>query len=1099
MTPLAALPIPMATTSPPLGAIMDNSNPGQPWQSAASFVSSSLNTADFVPAHRRHHLAVAVMLAMGVPWAGTAIADACTGRHTVIGTAVTSACQLGDGERVTVTADGSIRVSNGAAVTQQDVVNRQAGFLNAGTLQGERGMVIRGGAFVGKWVNDRQGTITGSDAALVIDHSEVSAEIRNLGTLVATGSDGYAVRTDDATLDGFNNSGVIEARDAAEGGVLMRDTVVVGNLRNSGSIGGAEASDGLILRGGQVLGSLVNSGQLKAGSTPLEITGAVVLGDVRNSGAITSRDGGATISNSHILGRFVNSGRIASNMTSFWIGNTVIDGGFVNTGSIDSGSSTGIRNSVLGSFTNNGTLTSGSGDTQMGDTLVKGDFINRGTIATGRTGFNGLSIYGGSIGGNLINQGTLDGGHFGSALYLDQGAVIVGDLRNKGLAQGRTGIELHGAHIIGSLVNSGSLLGAIDSFEDHGTGLLATGGGIGGNLVNSGKISGFDAGVRLTGVKVAGDILNTGTILGTDGGGLSLENTRVQRLENRGMVQGDYTAVSIGEGSQVSELVNYGTLHGFEYALFVDDESTLTTLTIAGTQARFDGDIYAPRTKAYLNSNALYRMEGGDSFLVKSLLNRGTLALDAPTAGLRAARLDGDYTQASGAVLRTTVGSAQNYGQLAVSGTATLPSNARIDVKLLNTGTAFDVNRLADVLSASTLVSDGTFKVTSNSALFKFGAVKDGNTVDLTLAAKSTSGVSDAASAAGLTYAAGAAAVVDRQLVVGTTSTLTPYFVGASSQAEVAATLAQSVPVDNSALRTSQAALSAISQAVQSRMSLATPGGSAAGLWQQPFNYSGNRAEAGGATAGNMIGVDTALSSTHRVGLGFAYANGNAASVSGSEQRDQFDLWQFLGYSSHRLDANTEWMLYGGAGNSRVDAERTLRMGAGAGTAHARYDSLVATVGSSLAQTYRLSDTTQWVPSVRLDFNHVHEGSYRERGASSLQPLLLNVAARDTEQLIAGFDTRLEHQLAPATQLRVSLGIGYDLLNVDGNRQAAFAGAADQSFTVTPERASPWLMRGGIGVASTFKNGSELSLNWDAQNRSDYTDQTATVSMKVPF
>jgi hypothetical protein len=41
-------------------------------------------------------------------------------------------------------------VASGAAIIQEDVVNRQAGFLNAGRVQGEQGMVIRGGAFVGK-------------------------------------------------------------------------------------------------------------------------------------------------------------------------------------------------------------------------------------------------------------------------------------------------------------------------------------------------------------------------------------------------------------------------------------------------------------------------------------------------------------------------------------------------------------------------------------------------------------------------------------------------------------------------------------------------------------------------------------------------------------------------------------------------------------------------------------------------------------------------------------------------------------------------------------------------------------------------------------
>lgn len=1083
---------------------MDNSNPGQHWQSAAPLSSSSLDAFSQMPRHRRNGLAVAVMFALGIPWAGTALADSCPSRHNTIRTSV-AGCQLGAGERVAITLSGGVGVTEGAAVSQVDVINAQAGFLNLGSVEGEQGMLIRGGVFAGKWVNGLQGRMMGSDSALVIDQADVRAQIRNLGTLRTTGSGSYAVSTDGATLDAFNNGGIIEALGSAEGGVSMRDTLVRGELRNSGRIGGSASSEGLVFQGGEVRGAVLNSGRLEGSSTAFEISDASILGDVRSSGLITSGAEGAVISDSHVFGRFVNSGRITSGMNALRIEHAVIDGGFVNTGTVSSSAGIDISDSVLGSFINTGELTAQDGDTHLTQTLVKGDFINRGTIATGRTGANGLSISGGSIEGGLFNTGTLDGGSFASGLFMNEGAVIVGDLRNTGVAQGRTGMEFRNAHVLGSLVNSGSVLGAVDNFEDNGTGLLAVNSDIGGNLVNSGVISGFDAGVRLTNVKVAGDIVNSGYIVGSEGGGLDLETTSAQRLVIRGSVTGQDTALSIEEGSHVKELAVYGELFGFETAVTVDDDSTLDTLTIGGTETVLHGQVEAPNTRAYITSNALFRLTSRDPFSIKSLLNRGTLSLVAPETGLRAARVIGDYTQASGAVLQTEVSNAQSYGQLTVSGTATLGSNARIDVKLLNSGTAFNVDRLADVLSAGNLVSDGTFKVTSNSALFNFNAAKDGNTLDLTLAAKGANGVAEAASAAGLKQAAGAAAVVDRQLNLGAASTLTPYFVGASSQAEVAATLAQSVPVDNSALRTSQAALSAIGQVVQSRMSLGRADSTNAGLWQQPFNYSGNRTNASGAAGGSVIGVDTALSSTHRVGLAFAYADGSAGnggsanSLAVSQQRDQLDLWQFLGYSSHRLDANTEWMLYGGAGNSHVNAERTLSTSVGSGTAHARYDSLVATVGSSLAQTYSLSDSTQLVPSVRLDFNHVYEGSYQERGANGLQPLLLDVAARDTEQLIAGFDARLEQRLAPRTQLRVNLGVGYDLLNADGDRQAAFAGAADQWFTVSGERASPWLTRAGVGVASTFRNGSEMSLSWDAQSRSDYTDQAATLSAKMPF
>ncbi|WP_263265163.1 autotransporter outer membrane beta-barrel domain-containing protein, partial [Pseudomonas sp. RIT-PI-S] len=481
----------------------------------------------------------------------------------------------------------------------------------------------------------------------------------------------------------------------------------------------------------------------------------------------------------------------------------------------------------------------------------------------------------------------------------------------------------------------------------------------------------------------------------------------------------------------------------------------------------------------------------GDSWTVDSLVNRGTLVLGRPAIRGTVASVTGDYVQGSGAVLRTQVKDNTHYGQLVVSGTATLPSQARIDVDVANASQPFTVSRLQNVLSAGSLQSDGTFAVTSNSALFDFGAVKDANTVDLTLSAKSTRGVSAAANAAGLSQAKGAAQVLDQQLALGSASALTPYFVSATSNAEVASSLAQTLPQNNDSLRASQAALSAIGLAVQERMGIANGLLGADGLanqasfWSKPFSYASGH---GGGSQGSVMGMDTRLSPTSRAGFAFAYANGENANPQG--QSSQLDLWQFLGYRSYALAPNTELMLYAGAGNNTVEGERTLNLAGASGTAKGSYDSVTATVGASLGHSFQLSEQTRLLPALRLDFNHIRDEAYREHGADSLSPLLLEVDARRSNQLIAGLDGTLGHQFTPRTALKLNLGVGYDLINDDGAVRAAFAGAPGQRFTVAGEQASPWLLRSGAGLATTFSNGAELSVNYDAQTRSDFTDQT---------
>jgi hypothetical protein len=38
-----------------------------------------------------------------------------------------------------------------------------------------------------------------------------------------------------------------------------------------------------------------------------------------------------------------------------------------------------------------------------------------------------------------------------------------------------------------------------------------------------------------------------------------------------------------------------------------------------------------------------------------------------------------------------------------------------------------------------------------------------------------------------------------------------------------------------------------------------------------------------------------------------------------------------------------------------------------------------------------------------------------------------------------------------------------------------------------------------LGVATRWRNGAELSLDYDAQTRMDFTDQVASVRASVPF
>lgn len=1071
-----------------------------------------------------------------------AAADSCRRGTTAISTSVRISCLLQADEALLVTPTGRLASSRGAAVR---VTGTAAGRItNAGMLSGPVGIAIDDSPGVGPIYNS--GTLSARIDALRITDSRVNGTLRNAGSLqTAADAQAHAVIVLDRVVlnGGFANSGSL-AGQSARNAVLINKSTLIGNIDNSGIITGGES--GFSLLDSEVRGSLRNSGELQANQSTLLLARSHLTGDLFNSGLVSGYLG---VQDTTIDGRWVNAGTIRGQLesSSMDVEHAVIRGGLYNLGSVYSSEGVDIGNSVLKRFQNDGLFHLDEGQLSFTHTVIQGDLLNRGTIAPAYYGFAGLGLYGGEVQGNLVNSGTLEGGYQGDALHVERQARIAGNLLNSGYIVGGIGVRFEQMSLGGDFINSGRIIGHFQTDYETGPGVLVSDSALGGSFRNSGSISGLQSGVALERTRLAGDLINNGRIVAprralavTDstlaGGlvnrgyigvfdtgeprdfdpesvGVSFNGSTLRgRALNTGTLQGNAIGVQLSDSVLADGLVNSGTLQGARYSLYVDSTSRLDNLYIAGTHARFQGTVVAPATTVTVYSDARYRMQAADSWNVKAFVNRGTLTLGARTqtdGGLIG--INGDYLQTPGAVLQVEVRDAAHYGFAAVSGTATLPSQARIDVDVGQARQPISSTSLDRVLSASHLVSDGTFAVTSNSALFNFDARKVDDHVDLLLTRKAASSVASAAREAGLPASSLAAAqVLDRQLALGSASSLTPFFVGATSTEQVASRLTQALPMDNAALRAHQATLASMGHALQDRLQQVTGlsalgldahGAPASGLWSQPFSYrSGLGQSSVEGAAGTLLGFDVRHSAQRRSGWAFAYANGGTGNQQANgQQRSQLDLWQFLGYSSYTLAPQTELMVYGGAGRNRVDADRRLSIAGLGGSAKGEYDSVMATLGASLGHALQLDASTRLIPSLRLDFNHIREGAYREHGSSDLAPLMLKVAARATDQLIAGLDGKLEKSLGAATQLSLNLGVGYDLINRPASTQAAFAGAADQRFRVTAEASSPWLLRGGLGLSTRLQNGAQLSLNYTAQARSDFTDQVASIEASLPF
>lgn len=745
---------------------------------------------------------------------------------------------------------------------------------------------------------------------------------------------------------------------------------------------------------------------------------------------------------------------------------------------------------TFGSVTNAGTITSNV--VGVGIINSSGVLIDNKATGTISGTSSGIDIYGSSYVTRIDNAGTISGG-----------AGILLEPDSEGVA---------GTPTIGELNNSGLITGNV-------AGIYAASGLIEGDLVNqaSGTIAG-DTAIILSGSEVTGAIRNSGHITG-DVIGIQLSNSTVGSIVNAAgaTISGALTGIQIDTGSTIQTIVNSGTISGgMGASIYADAETSLTSIQIDGNNtAKFQGTVSALNADMVLRQNATFTLLGNQVIAIDTFQNNGTLALGS-TPYFQSATIYGDYSQSSTGTLQVNVNDASDYGKLLVNGTATLGSNAKIFVNVAIPGTPFDVSSLSGVLRATTLNSDGTFSVRDNSTLFNFGAVKNGNNIDLTLQAASQqpdegsggSSVEKIVRNLGNSPAGPAARVLDQAFAQNPQGALASHFIGLTSEQQVSDAVTQTLPLfTGGTASATSSTLSGINRVIQARQG--SNSGLSSGdepvaqdnLWIKTFGSWADQDERSGIsgfdaqTQGLAIGVDGAFSEEARLGVAFAYANTNVDSSSHIAPQDaQIDTFQLIGYGSYALAPDTELNFQIDAGQNRNEGKRHMPFADA--TAKADYDSYSAHAGIGLGHTLHFSEAVSFVPSVRADYTWIGDESYKEKGAGALN---LDVDSRDVEELIFSVDGKLNYSVTEATVLSANLGAGYDAINETSAISSAYAGAPGGVFTTRGLDPSPWLGRAGLGLSHTLDNGTEVSLRYDAESRSDYLNQGASIKARWAF
>jgi autotransporter family porin len=1107
--------------------------------------------------------------ANGVDLYGVEIGGRLENAGTITGNLALESVHMGKGLLNSGTLDGSLRAYNvstySGGVINSGLISNQLNLtnlsiagdvLNSGqvsSLTSGQGLAVNATLLDGNLINT--GKLYSPVNALTMLGGNISGSLVNAG-VIATDSgnpDSIGILLSGVTIGkNLENSGSITGGTGIStirsSGLGSRGAnTIAGDLLNSGQITGTHGA-AISLRGMEIYGNLNNTGTLNGTDNGLAIDGSGVRGNLLNDGTILGGGTGILLSSGEVQKDLVNNGTITANNASIALDHSTVAGALVNAGTLNGSilldtasvgavGNTGVINTLKGKaielidstvqsggIKNSNVLLGSSGGLDIVHSTINGGIVNTGSMSADivvSSGNDGLTVQKSTFNGGIVNSGTLLGN---SGLIFSE-STLVGNIENSGQVSGAysdgmrlslsrlegdlinsasgtiigpNGLIIYGSTITGQLINAGTLDGTGRRLSP-GSALLVTDSVIGGDIINSGTLNGTTSGVNNS---TLGSFVNSGTI--TNAYGLNFDNATIAGdIVNSGTIVGN--GMDISKSVIGGQLINSGTISGRYYALHSLDGS-VTRMTIAGNDtAAFIGEVSLPGASVNLAKAATYTLNDGNLFIVKDFTNNGTLRIASDAN----ATIDGNYAQASDAVLSTEALNASTFGKLKVTGSATLPDQARFNVDVVDSGQSFSGARLNDVLSAGTLNSNGSYAVTSNSALFNFKGVKDGNSVDLVAAPKSATAVTQALQGSGNLSAA-------RALDSGLASNggLTPFFVGATNNAQVASAVSQTLPSNAvAATQVSQSTLSTITDVVQSRIDANTGLASGDGfygdknLWMKPFGSWINHSERGDSPGydasvyGMAFGVDAPVNELLRLGVSFSYANADTNSKADvSSQSAKVDLYQLMGYGSYTVAPNTELSFHAGIGQNRNDGERNINLNGIGGKASANYDSRSVTAGVALAKAFDISPSTRFIPSVRADYTWLQDDSYSEKGSAALQPLLLKVDKHQTDQLILGLDGKLSHEIVPGTQVTGNLGIGYDVIHDDSMLTSTYAGAPGQSFNTVGQSSSPWLARGGVGVSTRIaSNGTELSVNYDGEVRTDFTNQTVSLRVKMPF
>lgn len=347
--------------------------------------------------------------------------------------------------------------------------------------------------------------------------------------------------------------------------------------------------------------------------------------------------------------------------------------------------------------------------------------------------------------------------------------------------------------------------------------------------------------------------------------------------------------------------------------------------------------------------------------------------------------------------------------------------------------------------------------------------------------------------------ALGAARVIDQN------ANLADLFSGITNQQSLSDAATQTLPLLQSnytqALKTS---LNEINNIVESRQLGASSGDLFEvdkNFWFKPFASWASQDDKQGIsgydanTYGIVAGLDREFANDIRLGLALSYARSDVDGNSRvAKHRVDVDTYRLSFYGNKYLTNGTNVFFQTDIGLHKNEGKRYLNFRNT--IARSDFDSISSHIGAGAAHPIALSEKVTFTPSLRADYTHIRDESYREKGADLLN---LDVDSNKSEAFVLTLGGKLSQDISEKASVYINGGVDYDVINDDSSINAAFAGAPTASFRTDGIKQKPWGGHVGVGVVGEVTQNLTVSAGLSAEFKEGYDNKTASAKFNWSF